>query len=693
MGDRRDLLHAGAAGLVCFIAYAATLAPSLYWGDSPELSVAAYFAGVPHPTGYPLYMMLAHPWVKYGFFATPAWRMNLASALSAAVAIALLFLLLRRWNIERPAVWSASLTAAFGLTLWSQAVVAEVYAFHLLLCLLVLLRWRIWDETGRRIDLYLACGVWGLSLTHHLMAVLLAPALFYLALTSSHRGTLLQAAPGAAAALLAPALLYLYIPIAALRDTPANWGDAQTLPNLIEHVTGAQFRDRMFRKSPGELLAAAVRLVRPSTEIEQSYMFSQYWWPVYVAAAGGVVLLLREQRRLLGLILLAAGAVLVYAMNYGIDDIEVYYILPHVLVAALAGICGGGLIRRLGHARGAGAARLAAGALFLLPAVTAARNLHRNDRSEWWVTDAMARASLNLLEPNSLVIGGFDNSYFPALYLHHVEGVRPDISLVQAFDLPYPQRTRIITRLSRPGLEVTAPPGFAGSGREARWDNPFLGHLVQQQLPKRPVYLLGVPPGMLGAGWLRGAGTGTVAYAPWNAPLMRLLPAAPDLTGPSPEGPGGLTFYSGDGARRPLLTLHGVEIGSRLDGGLTWWDLNLQWRIHAPEEVARLQIRPTFADATGRYATEADGSPEMHAFHPPGMIYHGEKNLKRGVMVEKLRLYAPPPAWGVELFLWLAISDGERFLPTDGQTWTKLTALPVAPRPDFARNPLRFPGR
>src|SRR5438105_2056790 len=51
---------AAAAGTAAFLVYVRTLAPSIVWGDSPELTAAAYTAGVAHPTGYPLYTLLAH---------------------------------------------------------------------------------------------------------------------------------------------------------------------------------------------------------------------------------------------------------------------------------------------------------------------------------------------------------------------------------------------------------------------------------------------------------------------------------------------------------------------------------------------------------------------------------------------------------------------------------------------------------
>src|SRR5205814_1873674 len=47
--ERLNALVAAAVGLAAFIVYFRTLAVSIMWGDSPELTAAAYHAGVPHP--------------------------------------------------------------------------------------------------------------------------------------------------------------------------------------------------------------------------------------------------------------------------------------------------------------------------------------------------------------------------------------------------------------------------------------------------------------------------------------------------------------------------------------------------------------------------------------------------------------------------------------------------------------------
>src|SRR5215211_3554022 len=88
-----------ALALSLFIAssvlYVRTLAPSLLYGDSAEFQTIAYTLGIGHPTGYPVYVLLAKL-----FTLLPrgeiAFRVNLFSAFSAALTIGLIYLILRK---------------------------------------------------------------------------------------------------------------------------------------------------------------------------------------------------------------------------------------------------------------------------------------------------------------------------------------------------------------------------------------------------------------------------------------------------------------------------------------------------------------------------------------------------------------------------------------------------------------------
>src|SRR5213593_112847 len=86
MALQRDRLIALGATLVAFCLYAATLLPGIGSGDTAEFQRVAPTLDVAHPTGYPLYTLLGWLWSHLPLGGTPAWRMNLFSAVASALA-------------------------------------------------------------------------------------------------------------------------------------------------------------------------------------------------------------------------------------------------------------------------------------------------------------------------------------------------------------------------------------------------------------------------------------------------------------------------------------------------------------------------------------------------------------------------------------------------------------------------------
>ena len=153
-----------------FMLYWLTLAPGLTWShfgaDGGELLAAATTNGVPHPPGYPLYMLLLQGWLAAAARLFPAsdlaWRGNLLSALLAAVSVGLsvplMARLLKRLIVGDPQattaesgavlwLWASLGSLAWGASqqLWSQALITEVYALHALI--IVLLLWLLFAPT------------------------------------------------------------------------------------------------------------------------------------------------------------------------------------------------------------------------------------------------------------------------------------------------------------------------------------------------------------------------------------------------------------------------------------------------------------------------------------------------------------------------------------------------------------------
>jgi hypothetical protein len=174
--DRKDYGLAALIGLVALAAYVRTLAPDILYGDSAEFQTLAYTLGITHSTGYPVYLLFAR---VVGFLPlnSPAWRVNLVSALCAAWTVGGVYLLARFFTRNRIGAALGSAALALSYTFWSQAIIAEVYTPGMAVLTAVLLLLAYWqrDPFARRRALAWATALACLALGVHLSAALIAP--------------------------------------------------------------------------------------------------------------------------------------------------------------------------------------------------------------------------------------------------------------------------------------------------------------------------------------------------------------------------------------------------------------------------------------------------------------------------------------------------------------------------------------
>src|SRR5215213_2260257 len=127
--------------------YVRTAAPSVLSGDSAEFQMAAPLLGVPHPTTYPLYVLLGKLATLMIPFGDLAWRVTLVSSLCAALAVGFFFGIARRLIASTPAALVGALALGLAPGLWNAATMAEVYA--LMMALLAALLFLIVADEGR----------------------------------------------------------------------------------------------------------------------------------------------------------------------------------------------------------------------------------------------------------------------------------------------------------------------------------------------------------------------------------------------------------------------------------------------------------------------------------------------------------------------------------------------------------------
>jgi hypothetical protein len=169
-----------------FALYAWTAAPTLTWGggDSAKLALWVHRGEIGHAAeSHPLYVLLGRAFAALPLGGDLAHRLNLFSALCAALAVGAMFLLCGEAGKSVFGAACASVALALSHTFWLHAVLTEVYALHLLLLLSALACLLRWDRTGRHRYLYLSALLFGAGLANHILTAWALPGVAYFVLS------------------------------------------------------------------------------------------------------------------------------------------------------------------------------------------------------------------------------------------------------------------------------------------------------------------------------------------------------------------------------------------------------------------------------------------------------------------------------------------------------------------------------
>lgn len=435
--------YAVASATVTLGVYLLTLAPDLSWAnaatDGGELITASVTMGLAHPPGYPTYVLLGK---LFGLLplGTMAFRYNLLSAVSMACAVGLLVLAIGAFHYPRvrPSVAAAAaLLFAFTPLAWSQAIVAEVYTLNLLFVAAFLLVWSRRGASGWS-------GFWlGLAITTHLSSLLMLPALFF-----KNRYRWPRTASGIAAG-LTPLLL---LPWLAIGQSPVVWGRPIDLTGWWWLASGRLYTaniqpaidvDRLFTLLQAIALGPAAlilsgRAVRPLLPAKITRLAAANSRPTPMVLLG------------------TAFLYLVFALTYKTPDAAVL-LLPALMMTVLLTA---GCLERLGSAA------------FLLPVALAIIAYPAMDLSHKQGPRPLAERLMHAAPENALLLASGDRTIFTLWYFHFVEGLRPDLTLVDAnlfaFDW-YRERLRQLN----PAISVPLEDDLIAFQRDNESNRPF----------------------------------------------------------------------------------------------------------------------------------------------------------------------------------------------------------------------------
>lgn len=412
-----------------FFIYLGTIAHGLTWAndgaDGGDFITAAATGGIPHPTGYPVYLLLSQLF-QFSPLGSLAFRTNLLSALAAVLAAVLVYGILV-WITNSPIYgnWLAGMIAGFwfGLSplLWSQAVITEVYTLHTAFAALsiFLALWaptlssRIWLDRLRGLILGLAIG-------NHLTSIFLIPPVF-LSVTWKDRwkfdwNSLLRISAWLGAGLL----VYLILPIRALSDPPVNWGNPVTFRQFVWLVTGELYQRRLLDITSAGILE---RLQAWFTLLLQ-----QFEIPGVMLALIGLIYFFKPSR-LYFVTICNAIIFSLFAILYVSFDSYVYLLPVFLSFAIWIGLGVGGLLQTP-RMSSYGIKVVTFILFFFLFFVLAVNRWSKVDAAHDLRAEQFGAHAMEMIPQNAIVFANGDRAIFALWYFHFALKQRPDIAIL-----------------------------------------------------------------------------------------------------------------------------------------------------------------------------------------------------------------------------------------------------------------------
>ncbi|MFH1456845.1 MAG: DUF2723 domain-containing protein [Patescibacteria group bacterium] len=433
--------------------YLFTLCPSIYLEDSAEFVTVIDGLGIPHPSGYPLYVLFGKLFTILVPIGTVAWKVNLMSAFFGALTASFVFLIVR-YVVKKNIISVASaLIFAFTLTFWSQSVVAEVYTLNTFFVSLIIYLLLVWKDKIKvqnfcfadKLLLFIVF-LFGLSLANHQMMILLSPifvlyvVLVYPKIFKDYKLIL---------AILFLVVLglsvYLYLPIRAAQNPMFNWGNPQAWSSFKGHVLRQQYNDLIFKSDE---IFDKDKLFFVSSFFED--VISQFTFlGLFIILVGFIWQYIKSKKGFFlffGIALFNSLLIILLrsAKYQPTNDVifRVYYLQAYLIMAIWFGM---GLdylsqiilkfTKKFSEFFRKIIIILLSLIIIFLPVSFLLSNYQANDRSDFWIVDDWARAVLESLDRDSYLMldndqPAFDSMIFSLFCMQAVENIRTDVRLV-----------------------------------------------------------------------------------------------------------------------------------------------------------------------------------------------------------------------------------------------------------------------
>jgi hypothetical protein len=286
------------------IVYILTASRTLVWGDGAEFYIAARTLGIPHPSGYPLFLLVSR--LLYLISSSP-FLSNFVPGIFTGLTALFLFLILVKLTRDRIVSIITPLFLCFGQAVWAQSVNAEIYTLNLFFA--VFLIYLLLNSGVEKKYIPMIFFVSGLALANHLTALLyVIPVLVYTLLFKKRSFYFL-------ALIIIPLTLYFYFPIRSRAEPLLDLFDPVDLERSIAYISGRAFHYRALFLSSAYILA----------QIKQ---FIIAWWRQFLILIplGFYGIFLVTNKKIRYVLIIMSVCVFGYSLLYNIPDKQGYFL-------------------------------------------------------------------------------------------------------------------------------------------------------------------------------------------------------------------------------------------------------------------------------------------------------------------------------------------------------------------------------
>ncbi|MCX7797667.1 MAG: DUF2723 domain-containing protein [Melioribacter sp.] len=432
-------------GILVFVLYLFTLAPSVIQIDSGELAAVQSTLGIAHPTGYPLFTLIGFIFLKIPFPFSKIYQANMLAAIWCALSIVFFVKTISivfdnlsffssstlksskkqlseaRSNIRNVVLFVSIFSGfflAFSKTFWFQSTSVEVYSLQVFLFnLIIYLSIKAYLNNGTVRWVYVGI-VLALGFSNHMTTIFIVPLVVILFFDKEkfNKVALKKFLIMLAITFSIILIIYSYLPIRAFTNPEINWGNPNNLENFLRHVSGKQYQLWFF---------SSFKAAEKQLSYYLKNLPSEFGYVGLIVIIFGIINCYRKCNKIFYLLLITFLFSLFYSINYDIVDIDSYFLLTYIILSFFAAFGIKFFLERLKKVM------LSIPIILLIIFVVFVINYPKANQSDVYTFEDYTRAILSSVEPESIILT-YQWDYFvsPSYYFQYAENFRRDVAVI-----------------------------------------------------------------------------------------------------------------------------------------------------------------------------------------------------------------------------------------------------------------------